>query len=103
MPIATDPGETPCNELLVETTETVRVNYLLDKIVRNGKYAMLVGNAETGKTEIIKNCLNLLDKDADGILSKIIVMSYYTSSLTLQERARGVHQQPRASHLRAEA
>ena len=42
------------------------------------RYAMLVGNAGTGKTEIIKNYLNSLDKDADGMLSKNIVMSYYT-------------------------
>ena len=89
VPIGTRPGETPFNELFVETTETVRVTYLLDKLVRNGKYAMLVGNAGTGKTEIIRNYLNSLDKDDDGILSKNIVMSYYTSSLTLQNELEG--------------
>jgi len=57
---------------------------LLDKLVKNGKYAMLAGQAGTGKTEIIKNYLNSLDKDSDGIMSKNIVMSYYTSSFTLQ-------------------
>jgi len=50
---------------------------------------MLVGNAGTGKTEIIKNYLGSLDKDADGILSKNIVMSYYTSSFTLQNEMEG--------------
>eukprot|EP00804_Cyclotella_cryptica_P025500 CCRYP_012000-RA/>CCRYP_012000-RA protein AED:0.01 eAED:0.01 QI:1390/1/1/1/1/1/4/5322/2834 len=87
--IGTRPGETPFNELFVETVETVRMTYLLDTLVRNGKYAMLVGNAGTGKTEIIKNYLGSLDKDTDGIVSKNIVMSYYTSSLTLQNELEG--------------
>ena len=65
------------------------MTYLLDMLVRNGKYAMLVGNAGTGKTEIIKHYLNSLDKDADGIVSKNIVMSYYTSSYTLQNELEG--------------
>ena len=89
VPIGTRPGETPFSELSVETVETVRMTYLLDILVRNGKYAMLVGNAGTGKTEIIKNYLNSLDKDADGIVSKNIVMSYYTSSYTLQNELEG--------------
>ena len=55
VPIGTRPGESPFNELFVETVETVRITYLLDKLVKNGKYAMLVGNAGTGKTEIIKS------------------------------------------------
>lgn len=88
-PIGTRPGETPFNELFVETIETVRITYLLDKLVKNGKYAMLVGNAGTGKTEIIKNYLNSLDMDTDGILSKNIGMSYYTSSFTLQNEMEG--------------
>lgn len=89
VPIGMKPGETPFNELFVETVETVRITYLLDKLAKNGKYAMLVGNAGTGKTEIIKNYLNSLDKDADGMLSKNIVMSYYTSSSTLQNEMEG--------------
>ena len=32
---------------------------------------------------------NSLDKEADGILSKNIVMSYYTSSFTLQNELKG--------------
>jgi dynein heavy chain len=89
VPIGTRPGETPFCELFVETVETVRITYLLDKLVRNGKYAMLVGNAGTGKTEIIKNYLDSLDKEKDGILSKNIVMSYYTTSFTLQNELEG--------------
>ncbi len=57
--------------------------------MRNGKYAMLVGNAGTGKTEIIKNYLDSLDKEKDCIPSKNIVMSYYTASFTLQNKLEG--------------
>jgi dynein heavy chain len=89
VPIGTRPGETPFCELFVETVESVRITYLLDKLVRNGKYAMLVGNAGTGKTEIIKNYLDSLDKEKDCILSKNIVMSYYTTSFTLQNELEG--------------
>ncbi|KAL7445854.1 hypothetical protein ACHAXM_010428 [Skeletonema potamos] len=89
VPIGAKPGETPFNELFVETVETVRITYLLDKLAKNGKYAMLVGNAGTGKTEIIKNYLNSLDKDADGMMSKNIVMSYHTSSFSLQSEIEG--------------
>ncbi|KAL7443397.1 hypothetical protein ACHAXH_005661 [Discostella pseudostelligera] len=87
--IGTRPGQTPFNELFVETVETVRITYLIDKLARNGKYAMLVGSTGTGKTEIIKNYLGSLDKEIDGILSKNIVMSYYTSSSTLQSELEG--------------
>lgn len=87
--IGTRHGETPFNELFVETVETVRITYLLDKLAKNGKYAMLVGNTGTGKTEIIKKYLGSLDKEVDGILSKNIVMSYYTSSFTLQSELEG--------------
>ena len=47
--------DTPFCDLFVDAVETVRITYLLDKLARNGKYAMLVGNARTGKTEIIRN------------------------------------------------
>ena len=89
IPIGTRPGETPFCDLFVDTVETVRITYLLDKLVRNGKYAMLVGNAGTGKTEIIRNYLDSLDKEKDCILSKNIVMSYYTTSFTLQNELEG--------------
>lgn len=88
-PIGTMQGATPFNELFVETTETVRITYLLDKLVKNGKYAMLVGNAGTGKTEIIKNYLDSIDKEVDSILSRNITMSFYTTSATLQNELEG--------------
>lgn len=89
IPIGINTGETPFNSMFVETVETTRMSYLLDRLVRNGKYAMFVGNAGTGKTEIIKNYLNGLDKDVDNVLSKNVVMSYYTSSYSLQQELEG--------------
>lgn len=83
-PIGDGPGQVPFHSLFVETVDSTRVSYLLDRLVRNGRYAMLVGNAGTGKTQVIKNYLSNLDKESDGIVCKNIVMSYYSSSLTLQ-------------------
>ena len=89
VPIGNKQGEIPFSTLFVDTIETSRMSYLLDLLVRNGKYAMFVGNAGTGKTEILNTYLNKLDKDVDGIMSKNIVMSYYTSSFTLQQEIEG--------------
>ena len=89
VPIGNKPGETPFNSLFVETVDTTRMTFLLDILARNGKYAMFVGNAGTGKTEVINNYLGSLDKDTDGMISKKIVMSYYTSSFTLQKEMEG--------------
>eukprot|EP00592_Proboscia_alata_P015189 CAMPEP_0194394788 /NCGR_PEP_ID=MMETSP0174-20130528/124051_1 /TAXON_ID=216777 /ORGANISM="Proboscia alata, Strain PI-D3" /LENGTH=2316 /DNA_ID=CAMNT_0039190629 /DNA_START=658 /DNA_END=7604 /DNA_ORIENTATION=+ len=88
-PIGNKAGENPFNSIFVETIETVRMTFLLNSLARNDKYAMFVGNAGTGKTEIIKNYLGSLDKEADGIISKNIIMSYYTSSFTLQQEIEG--------------
>ena len=87
--IGNSPGMVPFNSLFVETVETVRMTFLLNTLVRNGKFCMFVGNAGTGKTGIIQNYLKSLDKDADGIISKYVSMSYYTSSYTLQLELEG--------------
>jgi dynein heavy chain len=65
------------------------MTFLLNTLARNGKFAMFVGNAGTGKTSIIKSYLASLDKDADGIMSKNIVMSYFTDSYSLQLELEG--------------
>lgn len=89
VPIGVGPGETPFTSLLVKTVETERMTFLLNLLARNGKYAMFVGNAGTGKTGIINNYLGSLDKEADGLISNNIVMSYYTSSFALQQELEG--------------
>ena len=88
-PMGNRPGETPFSSIFVQTVESTRMSFLLDKLIKNGKYAMLVGNTGTGKTEIIKNYLQGLDKEADDIINRNIGMSYYTSSYTLQMEMEG--------------
>ena len=88
-PMGNRPGETPFSSIFVQTVESTRMSFLLDKLIKNGKYAMLVGNTGTGKTEIIKNYLQGLEKDADDIINRNIGMSYYTSSYTLQMEMEG--------------
>lgn len=83
--IGNKPGESPFNTVFVETVETTRMMYMLNKLARNGRHVMFAGNAGTGKTEIIKKYLGGLNKDIGGIITKSIVMSFYTSSHTLQQ------------------
>lgn len=75
--------------IFINTLETTRMSSLLDNLVRNNKHVMFVGNAGTGKTETIRHYLGGLDRDIDNIMTKKIVMSYYTSSFTLQRELEG--------------
>eukprot|EP00903_Cladosiphon_okamuranus_P006208 g6103.t2 len=85
IPIGVGPGETPFSQLAVGTTDTVRMSYIMNKLVRRSRFMMLVGTAGTGKTSIIKEYLRSLDKDADGLLSVNINMNYFTDSAALQQ------------------
>jgi dynein heavy chain len=82
-------GETRYDSLFVESVETVRMSYLLDKYVRNGKHVMLAGSVGTGKTRIIQTYLDRLHSESDEYLSNTITLSYFTSSLTLQRDMEG--------------
>lgn len=55
--IGVGPGETPFSQLAVSTTDTVRMSYIMNELVRKGKFMMLVGTAGTGKTSIVKEYL----------------------------------------------
>ena len=85
LPIGTGSGETPFTQLSVSTTDSVRLSTLMDMLVKRGRFMMLVGIAGTGKTSLIREYLNGLDKDADGLLSENMNMSYYTDSAALQQ------------------
>lgn len=61
IPIGMGPGDTPFSQLAVGTTDTVRMSYIMDKLVRKGKFMMLVGTAGTGKTSIVKEFLRRYD------------------------------------------
>jgi dynein heavy chain, axonemal len=86
VPIGSNAGETSFDSLFVETAETTRVSSLLKTLVTNGKYAMLVGNAGTGKSAVMKHFLDDLDRNTESIMTKRIGMSYYLSSFTLYTR-----------------
>jgi dynein heavy chain len=89
VPIGSNAGETAFDSIFVETTETARLTSLMNVLVRNGKYAMLVGNAGTGKSAMVKNFIETLDSGVDNIMARTIVMSYYYSSFTLQQEIEG--------------
>lgn len=57
IPIGVGPGETPFSQVAVSTIDTVRMSYIMNKLVRKSKFLMLVGTAGTGKTSIIKEYL----------------------------------------------
>lgn len=61
IPIGVGPGETPFSQLAVSTSDTVRMSYIMNKLVRKGKFMMLVGTAGTGKTSIVKEYLRRYD------------------------------------------
>ena len=84
IPIGGGPGETPFSQLFVPTSDTVRLTFLLDMLARKGRHVMLVGSG-SGKTSVINQYLNSLDKDTDGFLTATINMSYYTDSNRLQQ------------------
>ena len=84
IPIGGGPGETPFSQLFVPTSDTVRLTFLMDLLARKGRHVMLVGSG-SGKTSVINQYLNNLDKDTDGFLTATINMSYYTDSNRLQQ------------------
>jgi dynein heavy chain len=84
IPIGGTGANTPFTQLSVSTVNSVRLTFIMDALVRRGRNVMFVGTAGTGKTMLVKEYLKTLDKDADGLLSETIVMSYYTESLNLQ-------------------
>jgi dynein heavy chain len=84
VPIGGAGANTPFSQLCVSTVNNVRLTQIMNMCVRQGRNVMFVGSAGTGKTMIVKEYLKTLDKDADGLLSESIVMSYYTESLNLQ-------------------
>ena len=84
IPIGGGSGETPFSQLCVSTVESERLTFLMDRLARHGRCMMLVGAAGSGKSTIIREYLRSLDKDADGMMSSNISMSYYTDSFKLQ-------------------
>lgn len=65
-------GETPFNQLAVSTSDTIRMTYIMNKLVRRDKFMMLVGTAGTGKTSIIKEYLRRWDIDKLATCGRVV-------------------------------
>jgi dynein heavy chain, axonemal len=48
----------PFYKLIVPTIDTVRYNYILEKLLINRHPVMLIGDVGTGKTSLAQNILN---------------------------------------------
>jgi dynein heavy chain len=83
IPIGGGAGETPFADLFVSTSDSVRLTSILNSLARKGKYGMLVGSG-SGKTALMSEYLNSLDKDTDGFFTITVNMSYYTDAARLQ-------------------
>ena len=66
---------------LVPTSETTRIRYFMDMLIKMQRPIMLVGNAGTGKTVLINDKLNSLGED---FLVANVPFNFYTTSEMLQ-------------------
>ena len=72
--------------LVVPTADTVRLTYLMDKLVKNNANVMFVGSAGTGKTVLVSDYLSSLNVMDDTYKNSTINMNFYTDSLALQQQ-----------------
>jgi len=69
------------NELIIDTIDTVRQRYLLEKLVLNDKPILFVGPTGTGKSAITNNFLFQLPRDK-FIVSNVNFSARTTSNQT---------------------
>ncbi|NXW79744.1 DYH9 protein, partial [Hirundo rustica] len=83
--------EVPLQGCLVPTAETVRLRFLVARLVRRRRPVLLVGAAGTGKSVLLGDTLGSLDTDV--FLVRKVPFNYYTTSAMLQgkplNRSRG--------------
>ena len=72
----------PVASLFVETAESARVSFLMDLLVSNHHFVMLVGNAGTGKTVMMQDKLKKMDEEQ--YLISLMAMNSMTDSMSLQ-------------------
>ncbi|KAL0221332.1 hypothetical protein RCL1_001186 [Eukaryota sp. TZLM3-RCL] len=70
------------SQLMVHSSETTRVRFLMDLMIHRQFPVLLVGSAGTGKTLLVNDYLQSLDEEQ--WLSKVVNFNYYTDSSTLQ-------------------
>jgi dynein heavy chain len=70
--------------VFVPTSDTVRLSYLMNMLVRNERHVMFVGSAGTGKTILVSDYLLSLAAMEDTHKFVTINMNFYTDSFALQ-------------------
>ncbi|NXL03800.1 DYH17 protein, partial [Mesembrinibis cayennensis] len=74
--------EVPLQASMMHTTETIRVRYFMDLLMEKQRPVMLVGNAGTGKSVLMRDKLEALG--ADEYLVQSVPFNFYTTSAMLQ-------------------
>ncbi|XP_075576162.1 dynein axonemal heavy chain 17 isoform X2 [Pelecanus crispus] len=74
--------EVPLQASVVHTTETIRLRYFMDLLIEKQRPVMLVGNAGTGKSVLMRDKLEALG--ADEHLVQSVPFNFYTTSAMLQ-------------------
>ncbi|KAJ3090810.1 hypothetical protein HK102_002597 [Quaeritorhiza haematococci] len=80
VPYQHDP-DAPLASVLVHTTETTRIRYLLDVLADNGKPVLLIGNAGCGKTVLMQDKLYAYGEDR---MIVNVPFNFYTTAWSLQ-------------------
>ncbi|NXN68995.1 DYH17 protein, partial [Himantopus himantopus] len=74
--------EVPLQASMVHTAETIRIRYFMDLLMEKQRPVMLVGNAGTGKSVLMRDKLEALS--ADEYLVQSVPFNFYTTSDMLQ-------------------
>ena len=74
------------HSVVIPTADTVRLNYLMNTLVRNGRPVMFVGPAGTGKTVLVGDFLASISASDDAFKSVAINMNFYTDAAALQSQ-----------------
>ncbi|NWU53608.1 DYH17 protein, partial [Dromas ardeola] len=74
--------EVPLQASMVHTAETIRVRYFMDLLMERQRPVMLVGNAGTGKSVLMRDKLEALG--TDEYLVQSVPFNFYTTSEMLQ-------------------
>ncbi|XP_009879601.1 PREDICTED: dynein heavy chain 17, axonemal [Charadrius vociferus] len=74
--------EVPLQASMVHTAETIRVRYFMDLLMEKQRPVMLVGNAGTGKSVLMRDKLEALS--TDEYLIQSVPFNFYTTSDMLQ-------------------
>ncbi|NXF34737.1 DYH17 protein, partial [Nyctibius bracteatus] len=74
--------EVPLQASVVHTAETIRLRYFMDLLVEKQRPVMLVGNAGTGKSVLMRDKLQALS--TDKYLVQSVPFNFYTTSAMLQ-------------------